>query len=138
MRSWSRFENADTTIPIVKYRLGDGTYYAIIDSGSEQTVFDSDFVAEHDDLFRIRQENKMMSLSGVGEHPTEVNCRFASAIIGFRKSFSIEVEGILMSLNHLMEHFSVHDIRITALIGSDVLSANNAHIDYTTHKLIFQ
>ncbi len=138
MRSWSRFENVDTTIPVVKYHLDDKIYYAIIDSGSEQTVFDSDFVAEHNDLFKMRQENKIMSLSGVGANPTETVCRFASTVIGFRKPFSIEVEGILMSLRHLSEHFSARGIRITALIGSDVLSANNAHIDYNTHKLIFQ
>lgn len=138
MRSWSKFENINTPIPIVKYKLGNEVCYAIIDSGSEQTVFDATFVKEHADLFKLRKEyNSRMSLSGVSPTGADIACHFARATLGFRKPFEIEVEGLLMSLDHLSEHFNKDGIKLSVLIGADVLAKHNARIDFDKQKLVF-
>lgn len=135
------FEDFGTTLPIVKFTLGSEQIYAIIDSGSEQTVFEKRFVKNHKDLFKIRVEKAALTMTGVSQSPANVNCIFAKADLWHGDAETGEgvlrnVEGIIMPLDHLSEHFSSQGITIAALIGSDILQPVHAHIDYENRQLV--
>ena len=134
-----RFENVDTTIPIIRYKLNGEVCYAVVDSGSEQTVFDASFVRKNMESFSIRtDEDNRMSLSGVSPHCADVACQYASTTIDLGRNKVIAVEGILMPLDHLSDHFDNHGLHLSLLLGADVLSDNNAKIDFVNQKVIFK
>lgn len=134
-----RFENVDTTIPIIKYKLNGEVCYAVVDSGSEQTVFDSSFVKSHNEQFQLSTDgDNMISFSGVSPHPTDVACQYASTTIDLGRGKTICVEGMLMSLAHLSDHFDNYGIHLSLLLGADILSDNDAAIDFVKRKVIFR
>lgn len=113
--------------------------YALIDSGSEQTVFDASFVDGRKEQFRLRTDgDNQMSMTGVSPHSASIACQYASTTIDLGHGKVIGVEGILMPLDHLSDHFDKHEIHLSLLLGADTLSDNDAVIDYEKRKVTFK
>lgn len=132
------FIDCKSEIPIVSLRLKDGgEFLAIVDSGSEQTMFDKEFAEEHN--LSYNAEEAGYSIIGVATEYA-VNCSPVIANLDLGENKSIGVVGITADLQSLAEHFAKNygdEFKFKAIIGSDTLYKINAKIDYTKKQFSF-
>lgn len=129
-----QFKKLKVNAPIVKIKIDDGIEgYAVIDTGSEFTVFDKRFVKRNRKVFEVAKNNsefRTISLDGQSEPITFAS---ASSKITFDNSTkTCLVNGIISDLSAIIDH--VHEqcgkeYNIIMLIGYDILSEIRAVID---------
>lgn len=125
-------------IPLVRFRLGDKMYYAIVDTGSEVSIIDE----EMKDKIKTREINAETSLVGVNGGTGYRNlvqgvCR-ATMETKDGEEVKVVLGGMLSDLSVLSRHFREDDgryIPISILIGGDFLSHYKALIDYRNNSL---
>lgn len=127
-------------LPIVEFELGGEKQAALVDTGSESTLFAQEIPANED--FVLKGTNYVMSLVGLSGETSKKRIIGATAKLIVCDTFGnkqmITIEGMLTSLSTISEGIRERcgrDIKITAIIGSDFLKENDAIIDYGNNQL---
>ena len=125
-------------IPLVRFRLGDKMYYAIVDTGSEVSIIDE----EMKDKIKTREINAETSLVGVnggtGYRNLVQGACYATMETKDGEEVKVVLGGMLNDLSALSCHFRDEDgqyIPISIIIGGDFLSHYKALIDYRNNSL---
>lgn len=135
------FAEESSRIPLISFRIDSNhMYYALVDTGSESTLFDQNL--KSDGNLTITPTDYKMSLIGLSGETCERRVMTADAILTIRDNMDtdneVEVEGILSDLSvvseSIMERYGKH-INVSVVIGSDFLKANGAKIDYRKKML---
>ena len=132
------FHNSKTEVPIVKFYLDNGYEgFAVIDSGSESTVFDKDIIKQNKKSFTLDVTQDKMNLVGVANDQSAVPVVYAKANISFG-AVSIEVNGMVVPLTHITQHCKElgEDIVISAIIGSDTLTKYGVKLNYNKKEMV--
>lgn len=127
-------------LPMIIFELDGEKMLALIDSGSESTLFDQ--YTSANESFVLEETNYVMSLVGLSGETSK------KRIIGARARLSIcddsnnyryvAVEGMLTDLSHVSEGISSrvgNQLKVSAIIGSDFLTEHSAVIDYKRKEL---
>ncbi len=124
-----------STIPLVSFTLTNGKKCtAIIDTGSDVTIFDREFVKKNKDDFSIVSD-VLFNVSGihsVNKHRSvEIKTKIA-----FTSNLNIEVSctGLILPLDTVQKEIEYVDM----LLGSDFLSQHNMTIDFENNLLSFE
>ena len=142
MNKHIKFIDIKSEVPIVRFMLHDGTEgYAIIDSGSEITSFDTEFVKKNKEQVTIHKTESKMNIVGLNDNVNTPVTKL-DAIIMFSDDGLTQVhikDAMIYRLDVINANLKMTykiDIKITAIIGSDVLSQTNAILDYKKKEMI--
>lgn len=147
MRKIIKFVDCKSDVPIVKFVLGNGdTAYAVVDTGSETTLFDFDLLlGEHKSEFPLKKTKKKINFVGI-QNDTETPLIKTHPTIRFldeedtNKYLYVKIEdAIFISMRNLTQHIKDQydtDMTISAILGSDLLSRLNAEINYNTKEVV--
>ena len=147
MRKIIKFVDCKSDVPIVKFILGNGdTAYAVVDTGSETTLFDFDLLIEgHKSEFPLKKTKKKINFVGI-QNDTETPLIKTYPTIKFldgedtNKYLYVKIEdAIFISMKNLTQHIKDQydtDMTISAILGSDLLSRLNAEINYNTKEVV--
>ena len=130
------FLTLNTSIPVIKLRLEDNTEcVAIIDSGSDATVYDLDFVRNHKNLFSVKKTTNKANYIGVNSSSTHPII-YCQAKLHYSDS-SFICSGELFDLSVPMYSFNEeHAIKPNMILGSEFLKTVDAKIDYENDELV--
>lgn len=147
VRKTIKFEDCASEVPIVKFILGNGEpAYAVIDTGSEATLFEMNLVlGGHKKEFPIHKTKDKINFVGL-QKDTETPIIKTSPTLRFLDSDNdteylyVKVDdGMFISLKNLTEHLKDQygtDMTVFAIIGSDVLNRLNAEVNYKNKEMI--
>lgn len=138
-----KFVDLAFDVPIVKFSLGNGVEsYAILDTGSEVTTIDKEFVLNNRNEFTVTHTREKINLVGMTsekEHPV-VYAR--TKFLFFDKpeeKLPCTVErAMVMPLTNITENLKKQyrfSGEIGAIFGCDVFLALNAKIDFKNKTL---
>ena len=133
-----KFIESELDVPIVTFSLNNLVLYnAIIDSGAEQTVFDTEFVKLHQKHFTTQEIGKF-NIAGIAASEKKDSLSVGTARLYFWNNDTCEpvdltLTGLLMSLTHLSEYSG--GLKISAVIGADFLKLLKAKIDFKKKEL---
>lgn len=135
-----KFENG-TDIPIITMKLSNGKkIHALLDTGSEQTVFDTSVVDVNKDCFTERAINHSLNVTSISSTKSYQTVIVAAELEAEEGSKRLLFDGVKMPLGHVTSHFKsiIEDCNIAVLIGSNIMSIYNVKIDYTTKTVTFR
>ena len=122
-------------IPLVNFRLaGDETYYALIDTGSETTLFD----AALKDKVEIKEIEADGDFTGIGGKVEYKGIQYTDTSFILPGDIELPFIGLIHDMTALSKHFKDKNkeyVRISAIIGSDLLKKHDAKIDYKNRTL---
>lgn len=125
----------DSKVPVVKLNLGDRELFALVDTGSESTLFDKNL----DGINGIKKKELDHDMSFVGLQGKADDFKVVVLRGTFRHGDDkVKIGGISADLSTIGEHFKRNynsDITISMLLGSDFLKEHNARIDYRNNTL---
>lgn len=128
------FVENESCVPVIKFTLGNGiTGYAVIDTGSESTVFDKDFVKSNKSEFSIEATKNKIKMIGVSDNSGELPVIYASANVKLG-SDELVMNGMLFTLVHLEDNLG---FKPAALIGSDVLNDLGAKLNFKQNIMTY-
>ena len=134
------FADSSCRIPLVKFSIDNVEYTALLDTGSESTLFD--YHINESDNYKKNETDYKMSLVGLsGETEkgriVEVSTNVCIHDI-FDNQYVISVKGITSDLTNVTEcineRYGKH-MKVFAVIGSDTLKMYGAKIDYRRQQL---
>ena len=134
------FADTSSKIPLVEFKIDDKWYVALLDTGSESTLFDYRIPESED--FEKKETDYTMSLVGLsGETDrgriTEVRTTFEINDVDDNVSY-VTITGILSDLSNVSqginERYGKH-LNVAAVFGSDMLKGLGAKIDYRKQQL---
>lgn len=133
------FVDYSSSVPLIKYRLENGSEgIAILDTGSELSLFDDEYVRRHRDQFSLEYTDEIIDIVGI-QSRNEKAVINATAIVS-TNGHIVKLTGMMLSMSHITETIRTNSVRkdicISAMVGSDVLSKLNAKIDYKNNCLI--
>ena len=139
-----KFVDMKSEVPIVKYSLFDGTEgFAILDTGSEITSFDSNFVKEHKETFETHKTKFKINVVGLHNSADKTIIK-ASAQLMFHDELGIIFmpinDALLFSLDNVNENLKQQyhsDIKVSAILGSDFFAKHKIKIDFNEKMMIF-
>lgn len=123
------FVKNKSRVPVIKFRLKGGKEgYSVVDTGSESTVFDMQFVKKNKSCFDVEITEDKMNLVGLTDS-SETPLIYATTHVCFREcpEADITVKGIVMDLSRISPNIG-HPT--AALIGGDVLTKIRAKVNY--------
>ena len=131
------FVDCASNVPFVKFYIHGGEEcYAILDSGSESTIFDMDFIKSHKKQFKTEITDNKVTLVGVGtavERPiidVSVDVTFDEAGISY------PAKGHIVDLSTTKEHTKTKlGIETVAIFGGAFLKSIGAEINYPEKTL---
>lgn len=130
------FATCPATLPIVSLYLANGeVWHAAIDSGSECTVFNAEFVRKNAGDFTADNQEVKTTLIGVAsETVVNVEKKLASVTIKDKDGAEVrmKMKGVSVDLSKLCDRFSESygkQYNLQAIIGSDVMRDFKAIID---------
>lgn len=126
-----RFKHCPSEIPLISLMMDSGeSCLAVIDTGSEQTIFDETFINEHKDDFAFFHTKEGYNMIGVAtETQTLSRTIMMKAHVG---KDTLSIYGITADLSNLRIHFKKaygDDYDIVCILGSDMLKCLNAKIN---------
>ena len=123
------FVDTELGVPIIEFMVGNQKHTAIIDSGSQCTIFRRDIGEEV-----CNTDLEVVTLSG--SKKIKSSDRLVKTLIedetGIRHE--LEINGNYFDDNTMFEQFDSY--RIDCLIGSDFLNQISAKIDYENKHLV--
>jgi len=130
-----RFKDFDIDIPIVKFLLGGKEYFAIVDTGCEDSLFDESL---KDYAYKIDDAN--INLIGFAGETSVV--KMATFNIDFPETNAFyRIKAHLTDMSTISSSVSGRlgeDIEISAFIGSSFLKENKCDIDYKRKVLLLK
>lgn len=123
------FVDTKLGVPIIEFMVGNQKHTAIIDSGSQCTIFRQDIGEEI-----CNTDLEVVTLSG--SKKIKSSGRLVKTLIedevGIRHE--LEINGNYFDDNTMLEQFDSY--KIDCLIGSDFLNQISAKIDYENNRLV--
>lgn len=132
---------SDLGVPVVKGFIHGIPFNAILDTGSEETLIDVDFVKKNKKFFSLTKTDYKINFSGIhGDKDTRIV--HAETDITFKynngKTFDVSLENaVIYNMSFLNNTVRNKGFEIHALLGSRFFSSKNAEINYDTKELIF-
>lgn len=133
-------------IPLITFKLADGTEgEALIDTGSESSLFDKAFVKDHKSQFKIVNTGQKMEQIAFGGKTTtpiiKLTVSFYLKTYRGKKLFASIIEDALLSdlsivNKDIAEARNVNNA-FQAIIGTDILKKLHADINYENNTIIF-
>ena len=123
------FVENKSVVPVVRFTLDSGaTGCAVIDTGSESTVFDKDFVLQNKKSFRIEVTENKISLVGVMEN-NEAPIVYGTSSVEFagQPGFKLDMQGMIIPLKNIESNLGFPP---AAIIGSDILNKLGAKLNF--------
>jgi len=142
MHKHIKFIDIKSDVPIVRFMLHDGAEgYAIVDSGSEITSFDTEFINNHKDQVTVHKTESKMNIVGLNDNISTPVTKLDAAIMFSSDGISkVHIKDAMIYrldvINFNLRLTYKTDIKISAIIGSDVLSKIRAVLDYQNKELI--
>lgn len=128
-------------IPVVRFFLDDGTEaYAIVDTGSEQTLFDSGFVRQHRDciMTSVGFDIRIVGMPSA----KNVIADIGKAVMAFPDSddtcVMLEASGLCVEISHIndfMKSRSGNTPMISVLLGADFLSKYGFKLNFKKKEM---
>ena len=112
------FINGLSQVPVIKFTLADGSEgTALLDTGSELTVFNKDFVKKHRSEFDVKTTKEMVEFVGLSAK-SSIPAIHAGADLLFvgRNKKAIRIEGLIMQLDNIVQNLGYSP---SAIIGCD-------------------
>lgn len=137
MRKKIPFSDKMLKVPVIEFTYGDKIQYALIDSGSELTLFDTCF--EDAEPGTVLYD---IDLTGAGGTDKCSASKLTVRMYCFDEGDDVvvfDVQGLYMAKSNIFKDTnSVYGdkIRIDCIIGSDTLKRLNARIDYKQNVLV--
>lgn len=130
------FQKFQSDVPIIKFSLPSGVEFnALIDTGSESTVFDADFVSKNSNQFSSDAEHAM-SLVGLGGDIVHTVKNVSTTLILNHKKFLIS--GITTDLSNVNNHIHmIYDVNVSLILGCDILKQFGAILDFREQSASF-
>ena len=125
----------ESKVPVVKLKLDDRELFALVDTGSESTLFDESL--REIEGIKVKELNSDMSFVGLQGKTEDKKISILSGEFKSRRS-KIRIAGIGADLSSISHHFKKSynsDIVISILLGCDFLDTYEAVIDFDNHKI---
>lgn len=142
MKSTIPFLNKTTSVPIVPFSLVNGVEaYAILDTGSEVTVYDMQFVKRNRDVFETKEDSYKTKLTNVtqdGEEVPYIQTKTKLILRDSDESFKEKVvPGMVLNLSHINTHLkdTGEDLIISAIFGADMLNWLGMEISFPKQRI---
>lgn len=136
------FIECPSEITIVRFALGTVKGLAVIDSGSEMTIFDKAFIDANAEEVLISPSESSLNITGVSSKASNVKNKCASANLRFEahdgSELPLRVDGNVINLSPLRESFMNtygEQYALDMIIGSDTLRGLRGSIDYNKGTL---
>lgn len=126
------FVECSSGVPIIKFVLSDGTEgYALVDTGSDPTMFDKNFILQHKKSFRL-VDGEGITMIGLYAEDKNLDKHITTTItVG---DIKIDIpDGMIVDLSIVHDAIKTADdssIRITAIIGCDTLLQYGVSVDF--------
>lgn len=136
-----KFIDLGTDIPVVRFFFDDGTEsYAIVDSGSEQTLFNIEDVKQHSDSFKIDKvfDVRIAGMQAMSNMVTEAACTAMTFSVSDEESVCLETFGICVDISHINEFLKSRSVDIpdiSVLFGADFLSKYGFKLNFKTREM---
>lgn len=132
-----KFIDCRVDIPVVSFSLDNRqSYCAIVDSGAEQTIFDSGLIQTSDKAFSDERLADV-SITGITDSLQHKAVRQVRADIILdcldEGDVTVQADGVVFSLDHVNACFirnSDPPVRISAILGTDFLKRYNAKLNF--------
>ena len=129
---------SDSDVPIIKFHIGATIHYAIIDTGAESTIFNTSLSSMMDNC-----KEEEISIVGVAGETTPTTIQHATTRIWMQNNeghvLILVVSGYINDISHLSDHFLPNEnIKIDAILGSDMLNEFQAKINYNKKEIYFK
>jgi hypothetical protein len=128
------FVKNKSAVPVIRVRLNNGKEgYAVVDTGSESTMFDMQFVKKNKNYFEIQTTDSKMNLIGMSSS-AEVPLIRATTHLRFRESPDADVKanGLVVDLSHLTDNVGR---QVAMIIGSKLLAQVRGKVNYDRRYL---
>ena len=125
----------ESKVPVVKLKLGERELFALVDTGSESTLFDESL--REIEGIKVKELNSDMSFVGLQGKTEDKKISILSGEFKSRRS-KVSIAGIGADLSSISHHFKKSynsDIVISILLGCDFLDTYEAVIDFDNHKI---
>lgn len=126
------FVECSSGVPIIRFVLSDGTEgYALVDTGSDPTMFDKNFILQHKKSFRL-VDGENITMIGLYAEDKNLDKHITTTItIG---DIKIDIpDGMIVDLSIVHDAIKAADdnpIRISAIIGCDTLLQYGVSVDF--------
>lgn len=136
-----KLSDTENSIPVVRFQIGNGQAgYAIVDTGSECTIFDTAFIHDNEPVFgtTVTLPYAIAHIAGIDERPSTEYYTTAVTFGDDQQPFT--VTALSYPINHLSKFFreSRENINVTAIFGTDFLSETNANINFETKEMTLE
>jgi len=131
------FKKSTVGVPLVEFSCeGKDKLCAIVDTGSESTIFDTGFLKDND---LLKDDSRKMSLVGLNGEGEELTIYQVNAFLSFdEEGKKLPVEGISANLDTINGHIKMkHKEKtvVSVILGSDFLKKYKAKINYKAKEL---
>lgn len=126
------FVECSSGVPIIKFVLSDGTEgYALVDTGSDPTMFDKNFILQHKKSFRL-VDGEGITMIGLYAEDKNLDKHITTTItVG---DIKIDIpDGMIVDLSIVHDAIKTADdnpVRIAAIIGCDTLLQYGVSVDF--------
>lgn len=126
------FVECSSGVPIIKFVLSDGTEgYALVDTGSDPTMFDKNFILQHKKSFRL-VDGEGITMIGLYAEDKNLDKHITTTItVG---DIKIDIpDGMIVDLSIVHDAIKTSDdnpVRIAAIIGCDTLLQYGVSVDF--------
>lgn len=143
MRRKIKFVDTGLDVPVVAFYFRQKKYYAILDTGSECTLFDKDFVKENKDDIEINMDSddKDIIMYATKQSMKPVTAKTTISFVSdeniLRVVNHIPVDGIVFNMSEINEYvWQASGIKVSAVIGSDILNKYKMKLDFKDKSLL--
>lgn len=135
-----KFNTDYSNTPLIKLKSNETEFYALVDSGSDSTLVDSEFITEQ----QIDQETTdlvetYIGFNGSSDFPISYS-NIECVIVGDDADYPININATISNLSAIQAYFdkwSDGEILVPLIIGSDTLTKMQATIDFKTNTFSF-
>lgn len=128
-----QFVEFESKLPVVNISVGDRELYALVDSGSETTLIDSELKGKKG--IHSKKLNQQLSFTGMN------GTSESRAVTLLRGDFSfgdelVSICGVSADISNISTHFKESynsKVVISAVLGCDFLSTYNVVLDFDKH-----
>lgn len=130
----------DLEVPFVEFTLSNGTKgRGLIDTGSESTMIDTNFIKKNKECFAIDVTNQKMNFVGFYGDEKRRIIKISTYIHFGKYAVSLEdtIAANLSGINKGLEELHGKDVHIDIVFGGNFLRKKKVEINYKTNTIAF-
>ena len=129
------FVEFESKVPLVEFRAGEHAFVALLDTGSESTLFDPEILKKGN--IKPIHTGKAMDFVGFNgkTERTEILAVHDDFILDNQK---VNIFGLVQDLSSIRRHLNEQygkEIQVHAIFGSDFLEHYNTILDFEEHVM---